>query len=75
MNKNFNQTAGQVAHESYPSCVVSATDIVMNASNNNHSYLSTGQITKNVAWPPQNEPVIGLEDRLLLTRWLKRWHA
>ena len=29
----------------------------------------TGQVTKNVASPAQNEPVIGLEDRLLLTRW------
>ena len=32
--------------------------------------LSTGQVTKNVACPAQNEPVIGLEDRLLLTRCL-----
>ena len=27
MNKNFNQTAGQVSHKSYLSCVVRATDI------------------------------------------------
>ena len=31
MNKNFNQAAGQVAHKSYPSCVVMATDIAMDA--------------------------------------------
>ena len=29
MNKYLNQTAGQVAHKSYPSCVVRATDIAM----------------------------------------------
>ena len=70
MNKKLNQTAGQVAHKSYQSCVVRATDIVMEANNNSHKFnLSTGQVTKNVASPPQNEPVIGLEDRLLLTRW------
>ena len=68
MNKNFNQTAGQVAHKSYLSSVVRATDITMDAYNNSHKYLSTGQVTKNVASPAQNEPVIGLEDRLLLTR-------
>ena len=33
--------------------------------------LSTGQVTQNVASPAQNEPVIGLEDRLLLTRFPK----
>ena len=65
MNKKFNRTAGQVAHKSYPSCIVRATDIAMEAINN----LTTGQVTKNVASPAQNEPVIGLEDRLLLTRW------
>ena len=36
MNKNFNQTAGQVAHKSYPSSVVRATDIAMEAYNNSH---------------------------------------
>ena len=61
MNKKFNQTAGQVAHKSYQSCVVRATDIVMKADNNSHKFnLFTGQVTKNVASPPQNEPVIGL---------------
>ena len=70
MNRNFNQTEGQVAHKSYPFCVVRTTDIVMEAYNNSHWLnLSTGQITKNVASPLENEPVIGLEDRLLLTRW------
>ena len=71
MNKNFNQTAGQVAYNSYQSCVVKATDIAMEAYNNSYYFnLSTGQVTKNVASPVQNEPVIGLEDRLLLTCWL-----
>ena len=32
MNKNFNQTAGQVAPKSYPSCVVKATNIAMEAN-------------------------------------------
>ena len=36
MNKNFNQTAGQVAHKSYPSCVVRATDIAMEGYNDSH---------------------------------------
>ena len=36
MNTNFNQTAGQVAHKSNPSCVVRATDIAMEAYNNSH---------------------------------------
>ena len=43
----------------------------MEAYSNSHQFnLSTGQVIKNVASPAQNEPVIGLEDRLLLTRWL-----
>ena len=47
MNKNFNLTAGQVAHKSYPSCVVRATDIAMEAYNNSHELnLYTGQVTK-----------------------------
>ena len=73
MNKIFKQTAGQVAPKSYPSCVVRATDIAMESYNNSHKLnLSTGLVTKNVACPDPNEPVIGLEDRLLLTRcmWL-----
>ena len=71
MKKNFSQTAGQVAHKSYLSCVVKATDIAMEAYNNCHQFnLSTGQVTKNIASPAQNEPVIGPEDRLLLTGWL-----
>ena len=50
--------------------VLLGPDIIMVANNNSHSFnLSTGQVTKNVASPAQNEPVIGLEDRLLLTRW------
>ena len=70
MNTNFNQTVGQVAHKSYLSCVFRATDIAMEAYNNSHQFnLSIGQVTKNVASPAQNKPVIGLEDRLLLTRW------
>ena len=32
MNKYFNQTAGQVAPKSYPSCVVKATNIAMEAN-------------------------------------------
>ena len=36
MNKNFNKTAGQFAHESYPSCVVRATDIAIEAYNKSH---------------------------------------
>ena len=71
MNKNFNQTAGEVAQKSYLSYVVRATDIAIEAYNNSHKFdLSTGQVTKNVASPAQNGPVIGLEDRLLLTRCL-----
>ena len=58
MNKNLNQTGGQVAHESYPSFVAMATDIATEAYNNSHKFnLSTGQVTKNVASPAQNEPV------------------
>ena len=34
MNKNFNKTAGQVGHKSYPPCVVRETDIAMEAYNN-----------------------------------------
>ena len=34
MNKKFNQTAGQVAHKSYPPCVIRATDNAMEAYNN-----------------------------------------
>ena len=56
VNKNFDQTAGQVAHKSYPFGAVRATDIAIE-----------GQVTKNVASSVQNELVIGLEDRLLLT--------
>ena len=68
MNKKFNQTAGQIAQKSYLSCVVRATDIAREAYNNSHQFnLSTEPVTKNVASPAQNEPVIGLEDRLLLT--------
>ena len=70
MNKNFSQTVGQVVHKSYQSCVVRATHIAMEAYNKSHLFnLSMGQVTKNVASPAKNEPVIGLEDRLLLTRW------
>ena len=70
MNKNFSQTAGQAAHKSYPSCVLRETDITMEVYNNGHQFnLSTGQVTRNVASPAHNEPVIGLEDWLLLTRW------
>ena len=36
MNKNFNQTEGQVAHKNYLSCVVRATDIAMEAYNKSH---------------------------------------
>ena len=36
MNKKINQTAGQVAHKSYPSCVIGATDIAIEAYNNSH---------------------------------------
>ena len=36
MNKHFNQTARQVAYKSYPSCVVRATDIAMEAYNKSH---------------------------------------
>ena len=73
MNKNFNQTAGQVANKSYLSCVVRATDIAMEAYNNSHWFnLSTGQVTnESVASPDQNELVIGLEARLLLTRCMR----
>ena len=74
MKKKFNLTAGQVAHKSYPSCVVTATDTAMEAYNKSHYFnLSTGQVTKNVADPAQNEAVIGLEDRLLLTRCIIGW--
>ena len=56
MNKKFNHTARQVAHKSYPSCVVRATDISMEAYSNSYQInLSTGQVTKNVASPAQNE--------------------
>ena len=73
--QNFNQTAGQVAHKSYPSCVVRATGIAMEAYNNSHYFnLSKGQVTKNVASSAQNEPVIGLEDGLLLTHWTPHTH-
>ena len=49
--------------------VLFSTDI-QEAYNNSHWFnLSTGQVTKNVASPAQNEPVIRLEDRLLLTCW------
>ena len=58
----FQPHSRQVAHKSYTPCVVRATDIAMGP---------TGQVTKNVANPAKNEPVIGREDtcRLLLTRW------
>ena len=36
MNKKLNQTAGQVAHKSYLSCVVRAMDIAMEGYNNSH---------------------------------------
>ena len=66
MKKDFNQTAGQVAYKSYPFCIVRTTDIAMEGYNNSHRFhLSTGQVTKNIASPAQNEPVIGLEDGLL----------
>ena len=38
MNKNFNQTAGQIAHKSYPSGVVRAADIAMEAYNNSNQF-------------------------------------
>ena len=57
--RNFDQTTEQVAHKSYSSCVVRTTDIIMEAYN-------IRQVTKNVASPVHNKPVIGLEDRLLL---------
>ena len=38
VKKKFNQTAGQVAHKSYLSCVVMATDIAMEAYMYNNSH-------------------------------------
>ena len=43
MNKNFNKTAGQVAHKSYLSCSVRTKDITMEAYNNIAIYLTCPQ--------------------------------
>ena len=59
LNKNFNQTAGQVAHEGYPSCVVRATDIAIEAYNK--SIKSVRKSVASPAKPPKSCP----QDRLL----------
>ena len=54
--------------KSYPSCVIKATNIAMEANKLDINFkLPKGQVTKTVASHVQNELVIGLEDNLLKT--------
>ena len=64
MNKNFKQTTGQIAPKSYPSCVVKATNIAMEANKLDINLTCPKDRLLNVASPVQNELVIGLEDNL-----------